>query len=183
MQDHLGDLRFKQRRFADAAAAWERALSGGRSINRSRKNRGQDSRGSRPEVNRGIRPAPAVLSLVIASCAPRIVALPSGDGTDFPDYAPAYERATASCSSVRSLVAILSISGNAFRQRLRAKLDAGFEAPRAFVSSFRRRVNRSSRSWLRHGSHAPSAARRASPEGCAAGRDSRSARRRVRQSR
>ena len=80
-------------------------------------------------MSRGIRLLPAVLSLVIASCAPRIVALPSGDGTDFPDYAPAYERATASCSSVRSLVAILSISGNAFRQRLRAKLDAGFEAP------------------------------------------------------
>ena len=87
----------------------------------------------RQDVSRGIRLLPAVLSLVIAfcgaSCAPRIVALPSGDGTEFPDYAPAYERATASCSSVRSLVAILSISGNAFRQRLRAKLDAGFEAP------------------------------------------------------
>ena len=58
-----------------------------------------------------------------------MVALPSGDGTDFPDYAPALEHATASCGSVRSLVAILSISGSAFGQRLRAKLDAGFEAP------------------------------------------------------
>ena len=28
VQDHLGDLRFKQQRFADAAAAWERALAG-----------------------------------------------------------------------------------------------------------------------------------------------------------
>jgi tetratricopeptide (TPR) repeat protein len=28
VQDHLGDLRFRQQRFADAAAAWERALSG-----------------------------------------------------------------------------------------------------------------------------------------------------------
>jgi hypothetical protein len=86
-----------------------------------------------PDVSRGIRVLPAVLSLVIAfcgaSCASRIVVLPSGDGTDFPDYAPAYARATASCTSVRSLVAILSISGRAFRQRLRAKLDAGFEAP------------------------------------------------------
>jgi tetratricopeptide (TPR) repeat protein len=35
VQDHLGDLRFKQRRFADAAAAWERALGGdGQSIDR-----------------------------------------------------------------------------------------------------------------------------------------------------
>ena len=80
-------------------------------------------------MSRGSRLLPAVLSLVIASCAPRIVALPPGDGADFPDYAPAYERATASCSSVRSLVAILSISGRAVRQRLRAKLDAGFEVP------------------------------------------------------
>jgi tetratricopeptide (TPR) repeat protein len=28
VQDHLGDLRFRQQRFADAAAAWERALAG-----------------------------------------------------------------------------------------------------------------------------------------------------------
>ncbi len=28
IQDHLGDLRFKQQRFADAAAAWERAVAG-----------------------------------------------------------------------------------------------------------------------------------------------------------
>jgi tetratricopeptide (TPR) repeat protein len=37
VQDHLGDLRFKQQRFADAAAAWERSLSGdGESIDRAR---------------------------------------------------------------------------------------------------------------------------------------------------
>jgi tetratricopeptide (TPR) repeat protein len=35
VQDHLGDLRFKQKRYSDAAAAWERALSGdGQSIDR-----------------------------------------------------------------------------------------------------------------------------------------------------
>jgi tetratricopeptide (TPR) repeat protein len=37
VQDHLGDLRFKQQRFADAAAAWERSLAGdGESIDRGR---------------------------------------------------------------------------------------------------------------------------------------------------
>jgi tetratricopeptide (TPR) repeat protein len=37
IQDHLGDLRFKQQRFADAAAAWERSLRGdGESIDRPR---------------------------------------------------------------------------------------------------------------------------------------------------
>ncbi len=36
VQDHLGDLRFKQQRYADAVAAWERSLAGdGESIDRS----------------------------------------------------------------------------------------------------------------------------------------------------
>ncbi len=37
VQEHLGDLRFQQRRYADAAAAWERSLAGdGESIDRPR---------------------------------------------------------------------------------------------------------------------------------------------------
>ena len=37
IQDHLGDLRFKQKRFTDATAAWERSLNGdGESIDRDR---------------------------------------------------------------------------------------------------------------------------------------------------
>jgi tetratricopeptide (TPR) repeat protein len=37
VQDHLGDLRFRQRRFADATSAWERALAGdGESIDRAK---------------------------------------------------------------------------------------------------------------------------------------------------
>lgn len=37
VQDHLGDLRFRQQRFADAAAAWERALAGdGQAIDRQK---------------------------------------------------------------------------------------------------------------------------------------------------
>ena len=36
MQDHLGELRFRQQRYADAVAAWERALAGdGESIDRA----------------------------------------------------------------------------------------------------------------------------------------------------
>ena len=84
MQDHLGDLRFKQRRFADAAAAWERALGGdGQSIDRA-EDREQDPRGSRPDVNRRIRLLLAAVCLVTASCAPRLVTLPSGAGTRLP---------------------------------------------------------------------------------------------------
>ncbi len=37
VQDHLGDLRYKQQRFAEAVAAWKRALAGdGQSIDRAR---------------------------------------------------------------------------------------------------------------------------------------------------
>ena len=37
VQDHLGDLRFRQQRYADALAAWERALAGdGESIDRAK---------------------------------------------------------------------------------------------------------------------------------------------------
>jgi tetratricopeptide (TPR) repeat protein len=37
VQDHLGDLRFKQQRYADAVTAWERSLAGdGESIDRSK---------------------------------------------------------------------------------------------------------------------------------------------------
>jgi tetratricopeptide (TPR) repeat protein len=37
VQDHLGDLRFKQQRYRDAAAAWEQALAGdGQSIDRTK---------------------------------------------------------------------------------------------------------------------------------------------------
>ena len=80
-------------------------------------------------MSRRVRLLPAVLCLATISCAPRIVSLPSGGGTDFPDYAPAFEQATKTCGSVKTLVAVLSISGRTYRQRLRAKIDAGFEAP------------------------------------------------------
>jgi hypothetical protein len=80
-------------------------------------------------VNRRIRLLPAALCLVTASCAPRPIALPSGAGSAFPDYARTYELATERCRGVRSMAAVLSISGKAGTHRLRAKLDAGFEAP------------------------------------------------------
>jgi tetratricopeptide (TPR) repeat protein len=51
VQDHLGDLRFKQQRFADAVAAWERALAGdGESIDRARV--AQKMRDARARVRR-----------------------------------------------------------------------------------------------------------------------------------
>jgi hypothetical protein len=80
-------------------------------------------------VNRGIRLIAVALCLATASCAPRLVTLPSGAGSAYPDYARPYELATERCRDVRSMAAVLSISGKAGSHRLRAKLDAGFEAP------------------------------------------------------
>jgi tetratricopeptide (TPR) repeat protein len=51
VQDHLGDLRFKQQRFADALSAWERALAGdGDSIDRAKVE--QKMRDARARVRR-----------------------------------------------------------------------------------------------------------------------------------
>ncbi len=80
-------------------------------------------------MNCRIRLLLAVVCLVTASCAPRLVTLPSGAGNAFPDYARAYEQATEHCRGVRTMAAVLSISGRAGNQRLRAKVDAGFEVP------------------------------------------------------
>ena len=80
-------------------------------------------------MNRRSRLLPAALCFATVSCAPRLVTLPSGTGTAFPDYARTFEQATERCRAVRTLAAVLSISGRAGNHRLRAKLDAGFEVP------------------------------------------------------
>lgn len=51
IQDHLGDLRFKQERFADAIAAWERALGGdGQSLDKTAvEKKLRDARGKLPK--------------------------------------------------------------------------------------------------------------------------------------
>jgi tetratricopeptide (TPR) repeat protein len=47
VQDHLGDLRFKQKRYADAVAAWERAINGdGQSVDKAKiQNKIREARG------------------------------------------------------------------------------------------------------------------------------------------
>jgi len=71
----------------------------------------------------------AGLSLLTAACAPRLVTLPSGAGSPFPEYAAAFSQATERCRQVKSMAAVLAISGRAGNHRLRATIDAGFEAP------------------------------------------------------
>jgi hypothetical protein len=77
-----------------------------------------------------VRLAAVGLCVLASSCAPRLAALPSGPGTPFPDALSAYEQATTRCRDVKTLAAILTISGRAAGQRFpRASVDGGFEAP------------------------------------------------------
>src|SRR5512142_2931748 len=71
----------------------------------------------------------ALLLGAVAACAGRTVALPTGEGTPFPDYSLVWQDATRGCRQVRSMSAELSISGRAGRQRVRGRVLAGVTAP------------------------------------------------------
>lgn len=71
---------------------------------------------------------PVVLSCAAACGAPR-VALPTGAGVPFPDFADAYTQATAECRAVRTMSASLSLAGRAGTTKLAARIDAGFAEP------------------------------------------------------
>jgi outer membrane lipoprotein-sorting protein len=65
----------------------------------------------------------------VAGCAPKPPALPSGQGTPFPDYQSAYQHATAACRGVKTITLSMALSGKAGTTKLRGRIDAGFEAP------------------------------------------------------
>jgi hypothetical protein len=72
----------------------------------------------------------AVLAFTVAACAPpRPPSLPTGTARPFPEFASAYESATAGCADVRTFTAVLAMSGRAGRTRLRGRLEAGFASP------------------------------------------------------
>jgi hypothetical protein len=70
----------------------------------------------------------AVPLLAVTACAPRLARLPSDPGVPFPEYASAHAQATERCRDLKTMRAVLGVSGRAGR-RLRASIDAGFEAP------------------------------------------------------
>jgi hypothetical protein len=78
---------------------------------------------------RGARLVAVGLCVLACACAPRLATLPSGPGAPLADAPAAYAQATARCRDVRTLAAILGISGRAAGQRFRASLDGGFAAP------------------------------------------------------
>lgn len=79
-----------------------------------------------------MRPRWMLAALILggaAACAGRTVSLPTGEGTPFPDYAPAWQETTRECRQVRTMSAELAISGRAGRQKLRGHVLAGIAAP------------------------------------------------------
>jgi outer membrane lipoprotein-sorting protein len=71
------------------------------------------------------------LLLIASACGVKRFTPPSGPGTPYPDFASAFEQATAECRGVKTIKATLSLSGRAGDQRLRGRVDAGFAAPSA----------------------------------------------------
>ena len=71
----------------------------------------------------------ALLAGLLAGCAPKAPALPSGAGSPFPEFASAYRDATSACSGVKTITASMGMSGKAGNTKLRGRIDAGFAAP------------------------------------------------------
>ena len=78
--------------------------------------------------------AAGVLLGLLAACGPPArPSLPSGDGTSFSEFAPAYEEAVGECSAVQSVTAELALSGRAGTNKLRGRISAGLAAPADIV--------------------------------------------------
>lgn len=69
------------------------------------------------------------LAAALSGCAPRLVTLPAGPGSDFPDGARALSEATTQCTGVRTLTAEIGLSGHVGENRVRGRLLAGFDSP------------------------------------------------------
>jgi hypothetical protein len=73
-----------------------------------------------------------VLSLALgaaAACAPKPIALPTGDGVPYPDFAQPLAAATRSCRDVRSITAELGLSGRVGKTKIRGRALVGAAAP------------------------------------------------------
>lgn len=79
---------------------------------------------------RGLGAALVLVCAAAAACGrPPRIALPSGAGSPFPDFAAAYQEAIADCAPATRLSASIRLAGRAGRTRLAARIDAGFAAP------------------------------------------------------
>lgn len=76
-----------------------------------------------------LRVAAMLAACACASCATRLLELPSGAGTPATDGAEIVAAATASCRQVSTLAAVLAVSGSVGGSRLRGRLEVGLARP------------------------------------------------------
>ena len=66
---------------------------------------------------------------LVSACAPRRISLPSDPGSPFPDFAAVHAQVSAACRGVRTLEALLALTGRAGPDRLRGRVRAAFARP------------------------------------------------------
>ena len=71
--------------------------------------------------------------ILIAGCTVSPPALPTGAGTPLTGFAETYAEAMRNCGTVKTLTAVLALSGRVGSQKLRGRVDAGVEAPDRLV--------------------------------------------------
>jgi hypothetical protein len=73
----------------------------------------------------------ALCAVTIGCGAPRVLLLPTEGGSPVSDAGAVYDAAFRRCADLRTLSAEIAVSGRAGRQKIRARLLAGFSAPGA----------------------------------------------------
>jgi outer membrane lipoprotein-sorting protein len=76
-----------------------------------------------------MRAAVVMSALVVASCAARPPARPTGAGASDPTAIEFFQQATRQCNGLKTLTAELRLSGRAGRERLRGTLHTGLASP------------------------------------------------------
>jgi hypothetical protein len=76
-----------------------------------------------------VRAAAGALLVLLWSCGPRPIALPTGPATPFAEYAETFLAASVACRAIDSLTAEIRLSGRAAGRRVRGRLSAGLARP------------------------------------------------------
>jgi hypothetical protein len=82
--------------------------------------------------------AVALYASLAIGCGPRRISIPTDPGTPLPDFARIHADVSAACRGVRTLTAVLSLSGRAAGQSLGGTVSAGFERPGSMLLELRR---------------------------------------------
>jgi outer membrane lipoprotein-sorting protein len=80
-------------------------------------------------ISRAVRALAAAALFLAVACGGKVPALPSGNGSPYPDAPAAYTEATAQCRGVKTLSAEIGLSGRAAGSKVRGRIVAGFASP------------------------------------------------------